>query len=73
MFTDHEITDSSMLTKASYDAGSRQAIFTFKSNGAAYRFDGVTPDVFEKVIGAPSVGGAFNENIKGKYPSQKIG
>lgn len=72
MFTKHDV-QSSLLTSLEYDAANRQAIATYKSNGDRWRYDGVTPDVFESVLGAPSVGSAFSSMIKGKYPSQKIG
>jgi hypothetical protein len=72
MFQKHQV-ESSLLSELEFDAANRQMIATFKSNGSRYRYDGVNPSVFESVLGAPSVGSAFNEMIKGKYPSQKIG
>ena len=72
MFNETNV-QSSMLTSLGYDAGSRQVVATFKSNGDRWRYDGVPPNVYEEVIGAESIGKAFSSLIKGRYTAQKIG
>ena len=40
-------------------------------NGAVYRYFLVPQQVYRGLMGAPSKGGYFNQNIRGRYPYQR--
>lgn len=41
-------------------------------NGSVYSYSGVPASLFNQLVEAESVGGFFNESIKGEYPSTKL-
>lgn len=58
--------NSSMLLDGAYDPDSKEMVLTF-SNGRSYTFRGVDQKVWDGMKLAPSAGGYFNAEIKGKY------
>lgn len=64
--------DSSMIASAGYDAGANILEVEFKTNGSVYRVEGVTPNVYEGLVGSAGAGQYYNQYIKGKYPVVKI-
>ncbi len=66
-----DVKGSSQVTAVGYDVVTRilQVRFT---NGAEYQYAGVPPDLYEKLIAAPSFGSFLHKHIKGKYQYQKI-
>jgi len=41
--------------------------------GGIYEYPGVPEEIFDTLIQAQSLGNAFNDLVKGKYPYEKIG
>lgn len=66
-WTEHE---SSLIAATQYDPQTEKLRVKFKS-GVTHVYDGVTPDEYERMVSAPSVGKHFLANIKGTYPSQR--
>jgi hypothetical protein len=64
--------DSSMITSIGYDAGAETLEIEF-TQGSIYLYQGVEPDVYRDLMDAPSAGRAFNESVKGRYASEKVG
>lgn len=58
--------DSSQISQMGHDPVSKVMRVAFK-NGAAYRYQNVSEELYNSIIDAPSVGKALNENIK-KFP-----
>lgn len=58
---------STSLVSLGYDAevSVLEAEFT---GGAVYRYFGVPPSVYDAVVRAPSLGRAFNELVRPRYP-----
>ncbi len=59
-------TKSSNLMKSEYDADSETLRVHFK-NGKSYTYSGVSPEIVEEFIKAPSAGKYFIQNIRGKF------
>ncbi len=66
-WTEHE---SSLISATQYDAEAQRLRIKFKS-GTTHSYDGVSPEEYEAMVSAPSVGRHFLTNIKGAYPSQR--
>jgi tetratricopeptide (TPR) repeat protein len=62
-----EFPDSRALARANYEATTGVLEVTFRS-GEVYRYTGVRPAVHEALARAPSKGGYFADEIRGKYP-----
>jgi len=61
-FECRDITRSTVLQRVCYDRAQQDLIV---SVGGAYdRYCGVTADMVERLVGAPSMGRFFNQNIK---------
>lgn len=58
---------SSMFIAAGYDDTAWELYFHFKSTGEVRAYTGVSPDVADEVLGAKSIGTAYNQLIKGKF------
>jgi hypothetical protein len=61
-FECRDITRSTVLQRVCYDRAQQDLIVA--SNGAYYRYCGVTADTVERLLGAPSMGQFFNRNIR---------
>lgn len=61
-FECRDITRSTMLQRVCYDRAQQDLIVA--SNGAYARYCGVTAETVERLLGAPSMGQFFNQNIK---------
>jgi hypothetical protein len=49
-----------------------RALFVAFRSGVVYSYDGVPPDVYGEGVVAPSPNLWFKENVKGKFPYQKV-
>jgi hypothetical protein len=62
---------SSMANAVGYDADTQILQVEFQS-GAVYQYSGVEPDTWEDLHETDSIGRFFNENIRGRYSSERI-
>jgi len=62
---------SSNLDQVGYDAARLQLIVVFKS-GAAYRYDGVPPDCYERLLQADSKGKFFMAHVRNVFPFTRL-
>lgn len=63
--------NSTTLRSAGYDAHSAVLELQFR-HGAVYQYFLVPPRVYRDLLGAPSHGGYFNQNIRGRYLYQRV-
>ena len=63
---------SSQVKGYGYDAASRTLAVQF-NGGGTYHYSGVSPDLYEKMKEAESVGSYLHNNIKGKHKFTKQG
>lgn len=70
---DYTTVSSSNIAAVAYD--SDQALLGVQFvNGTEYHYFGVPPDVYNALLGAPSVGQYFNTYVrKGGYAFQRVG
>ena len=66
-----KFVESSTLWSAGHDAQSAVLELQFR-NGAVYLYGLVPRNAYRDLLGAPSKGGYFNQNIRGKYPYQRV-
>lgn len=65
--------ESSMIESVGYDAAANVLEVAFKTTGEVYRVEGVTPNVYEGLVGSSSIGKYYNSFIKNQYPTRKVG
>lgn len=58
--------DSESVDQIGYDGDSQEAHVIFKKGGRHYIYSGVTPETFESLRHAPSIGGFVNQEFKQK-------
>ena len=63
--------ESTTLRSAGHDAQSAVLELQFR-NGAVYQYLLVPPKVYRDLLEARSKGGYFNQNIRGRYPYQRV-
>lgn len=63
--------DSSDLSEVGYDSETGSLVVEFK-RGNVYRYEGVSQEIYNGLIGSDSVGKYFNQYIKGSYSYSKI-
>jgi len=63
--------ESSTLRSAGHDDQSAVLELQFP-NGAIYQYCLVPRAVYRDLLGAPSKGVYFNQNIRGRYPYQRV-
>jgi len=63
--------ESTPLRSAGHDAQSAVLELPFRS-GAVYRYLLIPQKVYRDLLGARSKGGYFNQNIRGRYPYQRV-
>lgn len=63
--------DSTCFRKVGYDDGMEILMVYFRTSGEYWYYD-FPPEMYEKFLNADSLGGFYNEYIKGEYPSLKI-
>ena len=63
--------NSTTLRSAGYDAHSAVLELQFR-HGAVYQYFLVPQRVYRDLLGAPSQGGYFNQNIRGRYRYQRL-
>jgi hypothetical protein len=64
--------DSSMVDEVGYDADSETLRLVFKGSGQTWDYSEVPESVYKKLVNAPSIGKAFNSDIKGIYYGHKV-
>ena len=67
----HVLVQSTTLASAGHDAGRAALELQFR-NGAVYQYFSVPRGVFRSLLRAPSKGGFFNQNIRGRYLYKRI-
>ena len=65
------LVDSTTLASAGHEARSARLELQFRS-GAVYPYFSVPQGVYHSLLAAPSKGIYFNQNIRGRYPYQRI-
>jgi len=60
---------SSNIKSLGHDGSTLEVEFT---NGRIYRYAEVSPEVFQGLLGAESVGKHFNQNVKGRFVGEKV-
>ena len=67
----HVLVQSTTLASAGHDAKSAILELRFR-NGAVYQYFSVPQGVYRNLLRASSKGGYFNQNIRGRYPYQRV-
>lgn len=62
---------SSMANALGYDSDSHILQVEFQS-GAVYQYSGVEPEVWDELHSSDSIGGYFNDEIRGNYRYERI-
>lgn len=62
---------SSMMSGVHYDPATRELTVQF-SGGSVYRYDDVSAERVETMMGNKSPGGYFTASIKGLHPATKL-
>jgi len=65
------LVESTTLRSAGHDAQSAVLELQFR-NGAVYQYSFVPPSVYRDLLAARSKGGYFNQNIRDRYPYQRV-
>ena len=63
--------ESSLLTKVGYDPETKVLAVQMHNNLDTYLNKDVPAAVFENLLAAPSKGGFYVKNIKGKFPTER--
>lgn len=67
----HDTPNSSNIARLNYDDAKGMLMIQFRS-GKMYRYHDVPYEVWNYLIEAPSVGRAFNSDIKGKFKEELV-
>lgn len=62
---------SSAISSVGYEPETRMLEVEF-SSGAVYDYYGVPPKVYESLMAAPSKGRFVSQQIRGRYPSERL-
>jgi lysyl-tRNA synthetase class 2 len=63
--------NSTTLAGVSYDSSHRELHLDFR-DGSRYLYSAVSPDLFQRLIAAPSKGRFFNEQVRGRLPFRRL-
>lgn len=63
---------STCFSRIGYIEDSEILIVEFRNSGSIYEYSGFTADDWDSFVSADSLGGYYNEKIKGYYPYEKI-
>lgn len=61
--------DSSCFSQVGYRDGTLVVVF---HNSGAYQYTGISESLYYDFINSDSLGGFYNDYIKGQYPSEKL-
>ncbi len=61
--------DSSAFSEVGYSDGTLIVVF---HNSGPYKYTGIPQDLYYDFINSDSLGGFYNDYIKGQYPSEKL-
>lgn len=64
--------ESSNIQACGFDPDTSTLAIQFKGKGTVYHYAGVTPEIYEKLRSAPSLGQFFQLHIRGKFTTKKI-
>lgn len=64
-----QYVDSSCFSQVGYRDGTLIVVF---HNSGAYQYMGISESLYYDFINADSLGGFYNDYIKGQYPSEKL-
>ena len=67
----HVLVESTTLTSAGHDARAAVLELQFR-NGSVYQYFHVPAGTYRDLLWAPSKGGYFNREIRGRYPYRLI-
>ena len=67
----HVLVESTTLTSAGHDARAAVLELQFRS-GSVYQYFHVPAGIYRDLLWAPSKGGYFNREIRGRYPYRLI-
>jgi len=62
---------STTLANALYDSSHQELELDFR-DGSRYVYSGVSPDLFQGLLVAPSKGRFFNERLRGRLPFRRL-
>jgi KTSC domain-containing protein len=69
---EHKPVKSSNIESIGYHPETKRMSVRFKGSGGTYSYADVPKDVYDKLMGAESVGKHFHAEIKGKYKHLKV-
>ena len=64
--------DSTCFSEVSYDINNEILVVRFKDSGALYYYYKISPSFYDSFRSADSLGGFYNDNIKGKYSCYRL-
>ncbi len=62
---------SSNVKSIGYDAERRVMEVEFRNLGV-YEYEGVEPELYQRLIDAPSVGGFLHKHVRGRFPVRRL-
>lgn len=68
----HETPDSTCFSAVGYDSAERVLFVQFRKSGTIYSYDDVPALVYGDLMNAASMGGYYNEYIKGYYTAHRL-
>ena len=66
------MVESSNIRSVGHDPATNTLEVEFKT-GAVHRYAGVPPDLADRLVRAESVGRFFNQHVKTRFPSERVG
>ena len=64
--------DSTCFSEVSYDIDNEILVVRFKDSGALYYYYKISPSLYDSFRSADSLGGFYNDNIKGKFSCYRL-
>lgn len=64
--------DSTCFSEVSYDIDNEILVVRFRDSGALYYYYKISPSFYDSFRSAESLGGFYNDNIKGKFSCYRL-
>ena len=64
--------NSTCFSAVGYDEEREILFVQFRDSGSVYSYDDVPQDIYDELFSAYSMGGYYNENIKGSYTAHRL-